>query len=512
MTSDPRHALALLTPCEMAAADRAAIAAGVDSALLMERAGRAVADAVLRRTRPGAAVLVLCGPGNNGGDGFVAARLLRERGHRVELALLGAVASLAGDAAAMAQRWSGAILPADGIAVNRFDLVVDALFGAGLNRPLDGVATALVGRVDAAGCPVVAVDVPSGLSGETGQVQGAAIRASETVTFFRPKPGHLLLPGRTLCGVLTVADIGIAPEIAFASDEATPRTFRNAPALWRAQRPASVIDKHKYRRGAVLVVAGGLEGVGAPRLAARAALRAGAGLATIACRPDALPAHAARGPDALMQRAIPDVTALERLLAEPRLKAVAIGPALGLDTEARQAVAAVLRAEVPAVLDADALTILAARPEGLGRQVARRGAACVLTPHEGEFARLFGDVASVRAATSKLGRARAAAAFSRCVVVLKGADTVIAEPDGLAAINTTGAPALATAGSGDVLGGVIAGLLAQGMPAFAAACAGVWVHGRAGERGRPGLIADDLPELVAEVLAEAGESDGPDEA
>jgi len=487
--------LALLDVAGMAEADRFTIAAGTPGAALMERAGRAVADAVDRRTPPGARILVLCGPGNNGGDGFVAARLLARRGRPVTLALAGDRGRLSGDAAGMAGAWMGPIEPIDGVRPADYGLIVDALFGAGLNRPLDGAVAQLVEAVNAAGRPVVAVDVPSGLSGDTGGSEGPVIRATETVTFFRLKPGHLLMPGRSLCGLVTLADIGIRAELVF-TPERPPRLFRNAPKLWRANWPVPAADTHKYRRGAVLVVAGGLEGVGAPRLGARAALRIGAGLATIACRPDALAAHAARGPDALMQRAVSDPAALERLLAEPRLSAVLIGPALGLDAGARDAVAAVLRHAVPAVCDADALTILAGAPERAAYTIARRDAPCVLTPHEGEFARLFGEAGG----GSKLERACRASAASGAVIVLKGSDTVVACPQGRAAINTTGSPALATAGSGDVLGGFVAGLLAQGMPAFEAACAAVWLHGRAGEASGTGLIADDLPEAIPPLL------------
>lgn len=500
---NPAHPteLALLDVAGMALADQAAISGGTPGLLLMEKAGQAVADAVLRRAKPGAGVLVLCGPGNNGGDGFVAARLLAERGLRVTVALACPRSLLAGDAAAMAQRWTGAIDPIAGLRPDRFDLIVDALFGAGLSRPLEGEVAALVCAVNASGRPVVAVDVPSGLSGDTGKSHGEVVRAVQTVTFFRLKPGHLLQPGRTLCGTVTLADIGIAPELVFTADQ-PPTTFRNAPALWRETWPAHAADTHKYRRGAVLVVAGGLAGVGAPRLGARAALRIGAGLATIACHPEALAAHAARGPDALMQRAIADDEALERLLAEPRLSAVLIGPALGLDTRGRDAVTTVLRAGAPAVFDADALTILAARTGSLKRLFERRGGPCVLTPHEGEFDRLFRTVPEIAQAPSKLERARRAAGHTGATIVLKGPDTVIASPDGRAAINTTGSPALATAGSGDVLGGLIAGLLAQGMPIFEAACAAVWLHGRAGEDAGLGLIADDLPEAVGRLLGE----------
>ena len=504
MSTADEIALALLTPTEMARADRAAIAAGTTGPVLMERAGRAVADAVSRRARPGQAILVLCGPGNNGGDGFVAARLLRERGFGVTLALSGDREALKGDALAMAQAWTGEVMPISSAAPERAAVVVDALFGAGLDRPLAGDVAAVVQRVNASAAAVIAVDVPSGLSGETGRANGAVTRADETVTFFRLKPGHLLYPGRGLCGVVTLADIGITAEVAFGKGALEARTFRNEPPLWRAEWPHHAVDTHKYKRGAVLVLAGGLAGVGAPRLGARAALRIGAGLVTIACRPEALAAHAARGPDALIQRAAASAADIETLLAEKRLGAVLAGPALGLDETAREAVLAAQRSHVPAVFDADALTLLAAETTSvpIGSRIRPSGAACVLTPHEGEFERLFASSADVMAAPSRLERARRASAATGAVVVLKGPDSVIAEPGGRAAINMTGSPALATAGSGDVLAGLIAGLLAQGMPAFQAACAAVWLHGKAAEQFGRGLIADDLPEAVLPVLSE----------
>jgi hydroxyethylthiazole kinase-like uncharacterized protein yjeF len=495
MDSTGKMAVALLTVDEMAAADKAAIAAGIPGATLMERAGRAVADSVARRGRPGAGVLVLCGPGNNGGDGFVAAKVLRERGLRVTLALAGARSDLRGDAAQAARSWPGTAERLDAVKPAEFDLIVDALFGAGLNRPLAGDVAAAVSAINASGRPIISVDVPSGLSGDSGVAAGPVVRAAETVTFFRLKPGHLLQPGRSLCGVVTLADIGISADTAFGGGR-RPSAFRNHPALWREHWPVHGLDTHKYQRGSVLVVAGGLSGVGAPRLGARAALRAGAGLVTIACHSDALAAHAARGPDALMQRPIPDASTLSTLLADKRLSAVLAGPALGLDAGARELVMSVLRAGVPAVVDADALTLLAARPASIRRLCEKRGAPCVLTPHEGEFVRVFGGQDGIRYAPSKLERARRAAVFSGAVIVLKGPDTVIAHPDGRAAINATGSAALATAGAGDVLGGLIAGLLAQGMPAFDAACAAVWLHGKAGEALGTGLIADDLPEAI----------------
>lgn len=494
--------LALLSVAEMAAADAATIAAGTPGIALMDKAGRAVADAATRRIRPGRSVLVLCGPGNNGGDGFVAARLLAERGCRVTLALAGERAALKGDAAQAAQAWSGPIATIDGVDPARHDLVIDALFGAGLSRAVSGEIAALVERINAAGCTVVAVDVPSGVNGDTGLAEGPAIRADETVTFFRLKPAHLLYPGRALCGVVTLADIGIRPEIVFAPKGSTPSAFRNAPALWRAHLPDHAAEVHKYGRGAVAVAAGGLSGVGAPRLGARAALRIGAGLATIICRPEALMAHAARGPDALMQMAAAGASVFGAMLSSRRPDALLIGPALGLDAEARSWVEIALRRDTPCVFDADALTHIGAERPAFTDLLRRRTGPAVLTPHEGEFKRLFSEATGFEPECGKLGRARQAARLTGAVVIHKGPDTVIAAPDGRAAINDTGSAALATAGSGDVLGGIVAGLLAQKMPAFEAACAASWLHGRAGEQLGIGLIADDLPEALPQLLAD----------
>lgn len=492
--------LVLLTAREMATADRVAIAQGTTGMALMERAGRAVADAVLGRAGPGRAVSLVCGPGNNGGDGFVAARLLRERGLTVRLVLPGGTDGFVGDAATALARWAGPIEPLNALRDRQTNILVDAMFGAGLKRPLSGAFAEAAELLNAAACPVVAVDIPSGVSGDTGLAEGVAVRADETVTFFRLKPGHLLQPGRALCGRVKLADIGIPADAALAAIGST--AFRNDPALWRQVLPRHDAHTHKFRRGAVSVLAGGVSGIGAPRLGARAALRVGAGLATILCEPEALPVHAARGPDALMQRAVADRLALEAFLEDRRIAAVLAGPALGFGRRAEELVRAVIECDRPAVLDADALTVLAGLRDGGAHDLRRSEGACemILTPHEGEFQRLFGKDALIAGEPSKLERARQAASASAVVVVYKGADTVIAAPDGRAAINVTGSPALATAGSGDVLGGLIAGLVAQGMPAFEASCAAVWLHGLAGEKLGLGLIADDLPEAIPPLL------------
>jgi hydroxyethylthiazole kinase-like uncharacterized protein yjeF len=468
--------------------------------MLMERAGHAVAEAVLRRAGAGAAVTLLCGPGKNGGDGFVAARLLRERGLNVRVVVPGGADGFAGDAAIALERWAGPVEPVEVLGHMQGDVFVDALFGAGLARPLAGAFAEAVAFLNSTGRPVIAVDIPSGVSGDTGRVDGIAVKASETVTFFRLKPGHLLQPGRSLCGPVTIADIGIPVQGALEAVGST--AFRNERVLWRPAWPEHGVDTHKFQRGAVAVVAGGVAGVGAPRLSARAALRIGAGLATLLCEPEALPIHAARGPDAMMQRAVAGRDAREVFIRDRRVSAILAGPALGLDRRSEDLVRGVIEGGRPAVLDADALTVLAGLSGGGVRRLRGRGAESVVTPHEGEFQRLFGTEATISLEPSKLERARKAAALSGTIVVYKGADTVIAAPDGRAAINATGSAALATAGSGDVLAGLIAGLLAQGMPGFEASCAAVWLHGLAGARLGMGLIADDLPEAIPPLLRE----------
>ena len=435
-------------------------------------------------------MLVVAGPGNNGGDGFVAARLLAAAGRPVTVALLGDPARLRGDAAVAFGRWDGttvaAALPLPAAAV-----VVDALFGAGLDRPVTGPAAALVAAMNA-GPPVLAVDLPSGVSGDTGAILGVAVRAAATVTFFRKKPGHLLYPGRGLCGRTEVADIGIPASVLAAI---RPTAFENGPALWEAALRPPAAEDHKFRRGHALVVSGPMTRTGAARLAAGAALRAGAGLVTLASPPGALAVNAAQL-TAVMLRRIAGADDLADALADPRLTAVALGPALGTGERERALLDAALAAHPAAVFDADALTMGAADPARFFAAIAARPGPVILTPHEGEFARLFPDLAD----QPRPARARAAAARSGATVVLKGADSCIAAPDGRLAINANAPPWLATAGSGDVLAGIAAGLLAQGAAGFEAAAAAVWLHGEAGTEAGPGLTAEDLAPALRPAL------------
>lgn len=494
----------LLTVAAMRRVDAAAIDGGVPGLRLMEAAGAAVAARARARLPAGGKTVVLCGPGNNGGDGFVAARLLAEAGYGVDLVLLGERAALKGDAALAAEAWTGPVRQVDGSPLPSCDLVIDALFGAGLSRDLDGAARALVEAVNAAGVPVLAVDVPTGIDGDTGAVRGVAIRAVETVTFVAFKPGHLLQPGRSLCGQLSLADIGTGPEALAAGLAVGPPLHRNGPDLWAGAFPRLSGLSHKYTRGHALVLSGPATKTGAARLAARGALRVGAGLVTVASPPAALAENAAHL-TAIMLRPCESADDLDDLLTDERLNVVLAGPGLGTGEPTRERVAVAAAAGRGLVLDADALTSFAGQARLLAAHLADGDARAVLTPHAGEFARLFDGTAAAGAA-DKVARTRAAAELTGAVVVLKGADTVVAAPDGRAAINDHGSPYLGTAGSGDVLGGLIAGLMAQGMDPFEAAAAGVWLHGDAGLRHGPGLIAEDIPELMPAVLRDLVES------
>jgi NAD(P)H-hydrate epimerase len=493
---DDRSDAALLTVAEMGRADALTIAAGTSGRTLMEAAGAAVAREVQRRW-PRSPIAVLCGPGNNGGDGVVAARHLRDAGWPVRLALLGDRAALKGDAAAAFAQWAGDIAPLTPDILDDAALAVDALFGAGLARPLDGVARAVIEAVNARRLPCVAVDLPSGVQGDTGQVLGAAPQATATVTFFRRKPAHLLLPGRSLAGEVVTADIGIRASVL---DEIQPTLFENTPALWRDRFPWPRPEDHKYRRGHLLI-SGGAVMTGAARLAARGARRIGAGLVTVACSAANHAIYAADMPGTITAIADDDA-AFAALLANGRRNALLIGPGHGVSASTRARTLAGLAAGKACVIDADALTVFAEDPRALFDAVR---SPCLLTPHEGEFGRLFPDL---RMLPGKVERTRQAAARTQAAILLKGADTVIAAPDGRAAINANAPAALATGGTGDVLAGIAVGLLAQGLPAFDAGAAAAWLHGAAAANVGWGLIAEDLPDKLPAVLRRLHETGG----
>jgi len=392
-------------------------------------------------------LVVLCGPGNNGGDGFVAARMLAERGWPVRVALLGSVAALRGDAAGAAAGWDGPVEPLAPATLDGARLVIDGIFGAGLTRPIEGVARAVIETLAERRLQVVAIDFPSGIDGASGEVRGIAPQAAATVTFFRKKPGHLLLPGRSHCGEIILMQIGISEALL---DRVAPDTTVNDPQWWLAGFPRPRLESHKYTRGHALVAGGGVM-TGAARLAAKSAARTGAGLVTLAAPEAAFPIYAA----ALTGVIVHPVAGLgdfQALLADRRRNAVLIGPGAGVGAETRDKTLATLAAEKRAVLDADALTSFAGDPETLFSAIR---SSCVMTPHEGEFARLF---------------------------------------------DANAPPELATAGSGDVLAGIVLGLLAQGMEPFAAAAAAAWLHGEAARRIGAGLVSEDLFEAIAPVL------------
>jgi ADP-dependent NAD(P)H-hydrate dehydratase / NAD(P)H-hydrate epimerase len=485
----------VLTSSEMERADRLTIAAGTPGFALMLSAGQAVAQAAQDLVEEGP-ILVVAGPGNNGGDGFVAAAELAAQGREVSVSLMCERDALKGEAASAAKGWKYPVLPFTPQAIGKPALIIDALFGAGLSRAVTGEAHDMIAAINANGARVIAVDLPSGVNGSTAAVMGIAVRATETITFFRKKPAHLLLPGRLYCGRVRVADIGIHASVL---DEIRPQAFENTPQFWRKSFPVPRAEAHKYVRGHVLAVSGDLAATGAARMAARAALRAGAGLVTLASPRDALVVNAA-ALTAVMVRPVDTAIEFAEQLSDKRFNACVIGPGAGIGERSRDFVHNALSVQRALVLDADALTSFADAPEHLFAAIksAPEGQV-VLTPHEGEFPRLFSDLSNKRPGRSKLERVRAAAERSGAVVLLKGPDTTVAAPDGRATIAANAPPWLATAGAGDVLSGIIAGLMAQGVTAFEAASIGVWMHGEAGREAGPGLIAEDLPEVLPAV-------------
>lgn len=493
----------LLTPQEMTEADRQTIKAGIkDGFSLMLAAGRAVAE-VARGVFPlNAPVAVLCGPGNNGGDGYVAAQFLLEAGLEV-VCFASAPPQKGSDAMRASLFYKGPVSNLGEFSVASFGGVIDALFGAGLTRDINGPEAAAIDAVNSSDIPVVAVDLPSGVSGESGGVLGTAVRARATVTFFRKKPGHLLQPGRAHCGVLHVTDIGIPDHILTTIQT---HTYENAPELWEDALPVLGVEAYKYSRGHAAVFSGGAHSTGAARLSALAAARIGAGAVTLLSPPDAMAINAVNLTSVMVRetRSLKDV---RQFFVERKVGAAVLGPGYGNPAFARDHALFLAEGELEGfhglVLDADGITAFEQNPGALfQRQDAK--SVLVLTPHEGEFRRLFPDIA--KAAVSKIEKAREAAKRANAVIIYKGPDSVVAEPGGLAVVNANGTPLLATAGSGDVLTGIVCGLLAQGMPAFAAACASVWMHADAARRFGLGLIAEDLPAQLPAVLSKLAQA------
>lgn len=503
-----RVVIELLTPKEMGETDRLAIARGPFSGVeLMRNAGQAVAAVILQRFPMAPTVHVLCGPGNNGGDGFVVARILSDAGALVSVWSEGEPRT--GTDAAMARNeYMGEARALGGFACTAGDLIVDAIFGAGLTREVPPIVTRAIRTAREAGAHCLAIDLPSGVSGGSGKILGDAFDAHVTVTFVRKKPGHLLLPGKLRCGEMIVADIGISDQVIA---EIGTRCFENIPSLWLEKYPSPAIDAYKYSRGHVAVFSGGSSATGAARMAAMAAARIGAGAVTMLSPASAMQVNASHL-TSIMLRKVDALEDISDFLSERKPPALVFGPGLGPHPKVGRflidlmPVAAEYAAAI--VIDADGLTSSARQIDDFLAAATAAGAPrLVLTPHEGEFARLFPDICA-DAALSKLDKARAAAKRTHAVIVYKGPDTVIAAPDGCAAINANGTPWLATAGSGDVLSGLVAGLIGQGMPTFQAACAAVWIHAEAARLFGPGLIAEDLPlsilPVVRELLGENG--------
>lgn len=479
---------ALLTAQQIRVVDGIAATEGLPLLQLMGRAGSAVADEVQKRWSR-RTVLVLCGPGRNGGDGLVAAAELKLAGWPVQVAMTVPDVFLSGEAQAARKRWDGVVHPMTPAVVESAELVIDALFGVGLTRGFDEDVHKVLTAVQARGVPVLAVDLPSGVDANTGSVRDGTLKAEVTVALSRKKPGHLLLPARSFCGEVVVADLGLPYGV---MQRVQPNLFENSPDLWSADWPVLRRDAHKYSRGQVAIM-GGAHMTGAACLAAMAAGRLGAGLVRVGVPQEAWGVYAARLPAHCLVDGLMGEAAGEAFITQDKHNALVLGPGLAANQQTRRYALKALSLHKPMVLDAGALTCFSDSPSDLFGAI---GAATVLTPHEGEFAKLFGYTGDA------LRRASLAAVQSKAVVVLKGACTVIASPDGACALNSNAPAYLATAGAGDVLSGMIGGLLAQGMPAFEAACAAVWLHGAAASAFGVGLVADDLPLLIPQILKE----------
>ncbi len=486
----------LLTAEETRRAEAAAFSAGMSSFSAMRRAGNSVAEAVLARwpRRRVDQVLVLCGPGNNGGDGFVAAARLREAGWPVTTACLTGVERLTGDAAQAAREWGATPIPATPRLIadlTRRSLVIDALFGIGLTRALRDQTADIVAAVNRSPARVVAADIPSGIDADSGQTLGAAIVADLTVTFGWPKRGHLLLPGRDHTGELLIASIGMG---ASCLEAIHPSCSVNSPEIWIGRYPSPATTDHKYSRGH-LVIAGGRM-AGAARLAAAGARQIGTGLVTIWAAPARVEAYAGIEPGVIL-RSDAGIENWRELVGNRNVDAVVTGCGHEPDEETRNIVAAALASKKPVVVDGGGLSAFAGDP---ARLIDAIDGITVLTPHGGEFDRLFPDLG----AGSKIDKAVAAAKRCRAIVVLKGSDTVIAEPGGEALVAEGSPSTLASAGSGDVLAGMVGGLLALGIPAWQASGIAVWLHGAAARRLGCVLTAEaltgELPPALAETL------------
>tara|TARA_B100001105_G_scaffold252249_1_gene243430 strand:+ start:1905 stop:3404 length:1500 start_codon:yes stop_codon:yes gene_type:complete len=484
----------VLTSEQMYRADFLASKNGISSYQLMRNAGKRIAREIIKKHQKGR-VLILCGRGNNGGDGFVVARLLSARGWPVQVGILKSLKKMKDDALRASEEWEGVTfelsLPQLKKRINGCSVVVDALFGIGLNRPVKENIKGLINAINKSEIPCVSIDIPSGIDADSGKILGTAIKANETISFFRPKLGHILFPGREYSGNLIISDIGIPDSVI---QKIKPTIFLNSPKLWNKKFPWPSYQDHKYSRGHALVM-GGEEMTGAARLAARACLRIGSGLVTIAANKSSSKIYKMEMPE-ILSVTVDSLHDLKKIISDKRKNVFLVGPGIGVSRLSSKKVLLLLSKKRPCVLDADAISAFKDSPKKLFKSVFPR---CVLTPHEGEFARLFPKIAK-RKNINKVAKCVLAAFDANGVVLLKGSDTVISRPDGLSVVNCNAPPTLATAGSGDVLAGIITGLIAQGMNSFDASVSGAWIHGEAAKLFGPGLVADDLPNLIPLVL------------
>ena len=478
--------LEILTADEMKQADAATIASGTSGFSLMIAAGQAVASQIAEKVETPCPVLVLCGPGNNGGDGFIAAAQLKKRGWPVRVACLVKKSALTGNTAKAAALWTETVEDLNSnLSVRDVRLVVDALFGTGFQGTIDPEIITLFDKLRARKAEVIAVDMPSGINATTGDMAQGLLKADLTVTFCRRKVAHMLYPSRLACGKIIRADIPVRDETIAGLKS---QTFENHPSLWLKNFPLPTVQDHKYDRGHVAVYGGNVR-TGAACLAAMASQKIGAGLVTIISKPDNRNLYAACRAS-IMVDVWNDMEEFKFIMRDARKNSVIIGPGAGSDI--KDVVLTALSFNKSGVLDADVFSAFKDQPQELFSRLSTR---YVLTPHAGEFERLFGPMEG-----NKLDRARSAAQKSNAIILLKGPDTIIAAPDGTAVISLNGPPTLATAGSGDVLSGLIGGLVAQGMPTFMAACAGCWLQGEAAKIHGLGLTAEDIIYHISQVL------------
>ena len=478
-------AKALLTNSQMSFVENQAIKSGKKSTELMENAGTAVVKLILKRYK-NRNISVLCGPGKNGGDGFVVARLLKEQGWNVRLGLTSSQKDK--DSIEKAELWKGNIEPLNESLLYGNPIIIDAMFGAGLKRKLTGIPLALVTKINNKKLDCIAIDIPSGIDGDSGKILGDAPKCKLTITFFCAKPGHFLMPSKSKVGEVIIEDIGISNSFL---KQINVKTFLNTPELWKKKFPIPTYDTHKYKRGHLLI-AGAANMTGATHLASSSARRIGAGVVTIGAPSSSCDIYKL-GAFGHIVLPINNPGDWNNLLKNYKNTATLIGPGLGKIAFLKDVVIAALNSKKPVILDADGLNIFKNNPLQLFHSTNRKH---ILTPHEGEFKKLFNFKGN------PISRVSRAAKKSGAIVLLKGSSTIIAHPNGKIIINDTGKPYLATAGSGDVLAGIIAGLITQGMNVFEAGCGGTWIHGRAAELFGPGLIAEDIPKLIPTILNE----------